>query len=737
MTSISIQALAALLASTLYLAFTLLILRRKSISRTGRDLNTYFLALAGWFLLAGLWHLGWLPQTAAFDRLPGVALPLVALALLHTSRRFLRRPGLDPLAWLTGAGLTLILALVDFTQPENTTLLDMPIGILVSNLFTGFWALITGISVFVVLANYQARPHPLHRNRITYWAFVLIMAALAGLSFLLANLLITVALYGLSSVLAAYVVLTHRQPDIRLGSLRVLGYFLTTLILMLIYAIMFWVTQFVMQARLGYPPYVAAIANALFLAILFRPLFNRIQIGVDTLLGRVDFDLNQTIREYSLRISNILELEELAGVILDLISEALESRRSILFAVDLLELGPVGSQYQLRAVRGSMQALPGAYRLASDSPLAGYLSTERQPLIQYDIDLLDRFQVSLPSEREWFSQLGMDVYVPIYSKNTWIGLLAIGPKVSGVPYSNADLGLLSVLADQTSVALENARLVEGLVQVNMELEAAYESLNKSTVELERMDQAKSDFISIASHELRTPLTVIQGYTQMMRDDPLVQDSEYHRKLIEGIISGAGRLHQIIESMLDVAKIDNRDLKLSPIPLSISTVMQNVSRRLAPAAESRRLQLEIQDLTHLPPVQADREAIQKVFFHLLGNAIKYTPDGGKISVSCNQVQDNQDGFSRPGLEVIVADTGIGIEPENQELIFQKFYRIGELGLHSSGETKFMGAGTGLGLAIARGVVGAHGGRIWVESSGCDEEQFPGSRFHVYLPFEQPR
>jgi signal transduction histidine kinase len=119
-----------------------------------------------------------------------------------------------------------------------------------------------------------------------------------------------------------------------------------------------------------------------------------------------------------------------------------------------------------------------------------------------------------------------------------------------------------------------------------------------------------------------------------------------------------------------------------------------------------------------------------------NAIKYTPDGGSISILGRQLEVNPADLPRGGVEVVISDTGIGIDPRYQELIFAKFYQTGELSLHSSGKTKFKGGGPGLGLAIAKGIVEAHQGKIWVESPGYDEATCPGSQFHVILPLKQP-
>jgi signal transduction histidine kinase len=135
-------------------------------------------------------------------------------------------------------------------------------------------------------------------------------------------------------------------------------------------------------------------------------------------------------------------------------------------------------------------------------------------------------------------------------------------------------------------------------------------------------------------------------------------------------------------------------------------------------------LSLIGLEVLPPLQADPRRIHQIFKHLIGNAIKYTPDGGEITVS---------GQSEPGrVRITIKDTGVGIAPEDLEKVFEKFYRVGDSKLHSSGETKFMGAGPGLGLAIVKGLVEAHGGRIWAESPGFDMQNHPGSTFVVILP-----
>ena len=152
----------------------------------------------------------------------------------------------------------------------------------------------------------------------------------------------------------------------------------------------------------------------------------------------------------------------------------------------------------------------------------------------------------------------------------------------------------------------------------------------------------------------------------------------------------------------------------------------------PIAEQRQISLVVNDLSGLPYVEADSVRLEQALQALLSNAIKFTPDGGQITISGRRATP------MPGqecVELLIADTGIGVDPEERDLIFDKFYRGENPLLHSTAEARFKGAGPGLGLAIAKGIVEAHGGRVWVESPGRDEKICPGSTFYVRLPVRQ--
>jgi signal transduction histidine kinase len=428
-------------------------------------------------------------------------------------------------------------------------------------------------------------------------------------------------------------------------------------------------------------------------------------------------------------------MKTLASVTVGLILESLGISRGMLFLVDRDAAGDGQAVYRLRGARADDIGTPSEGMIAEQSPVALTLTQQQAPLLQYDIDLLPAYRIVPDSEREWLAGLETEVYVPIFSKSEWIGLFAFGSKLSGRRYTDEDLGVLATLASQTAVALENARLVENLLRLNAQLRQAYAALDQANGALQKIDRAKTDFISIASHELRTPLTVMRGYAGMLLDAPGVQQQETLRKWVSGIDESTLRMNEIMESMFDIAQIDNQTLQMHMQAVNLGDLIHAVAQNLRKTAGDRGQSLTV-DLHPLPAVQADPNLLEKVFVQLIRNAIKFTPDGGKIQVSGHEIIEPAPDLPGGGVEIEVSDTGVGVAPEDAEIIFTKFFQPGDLSRHSSGSTKFRGAGAGLGLALSRGIVEAHGGRIWAESPGYDEENCPGSQFHVLLPLAAP-
>ena len=263
------------------------------------------------------------------------------------------------------------------------------------------------------------------------------------------------------------------------------------------------------------------------------------------------------------------------------------------------------------------------------------------------------------------------------------------------------------------------------IETSQKIQYLSKQVEKAKSDLAKLDESKSNFVAVAAHELKTPLTLIDGYTSMLIDVILKQNNNELLVFTNGILNGSKRLRGIIEDMIDVSLLENNLLNLNYQSYWLNRVLEFVLLELSPVSKERDISINIHDFDGYRLMNyGDSERLIQLFKNLIINAIKFTPDGGIININGRKLT----GF----LEVLISDTGIGINQEDQTIIFEKFNRLGNIALHSSSKTKFKGGGPGLGLPIAKGIAEAHGGSIWVESSGYSETDFPGSTFHILLP-----
>ena len=285
----------------------------------------------------------------------------------------------------------------------------------------------------------------------------------------------------------------------------------------------------------------------------------------------------------------------------------------------------------------------------------------------------------------------------------------------------------TILSRSPRMAIDIIRITLDRIRENDQVAIA--DLQKTNKVLRQLDRNKLEFIQVTAHELRTPLTVLKGYVNMLHSFPDVKDNPLLSEVLEGINKGSERMHEVVNTMLDVTRIDADVLKVAFVPVSLKQVINEIVHRFSKAVEERNIEILIEYDEKTPNIKADPGLIEKALYHLIVNAIKYTPDGGRVYISTYPIlmSDNGD-----GVEIAVKDTGIGLDPEHHELVFEKFYQVGSVATHSSGKTALKGGGAGLGLAIVSGVARAHGGKVWVDSAGCDEAQYPGSTFHLQIP-----
>ncbi|MDX2163535.1 MAG: hybrid sensor histidine kinase/response regulator [bacterium] len=283
-----------------------------------------------------------------------------------------------------------------------------------------------------------------------------------------------------------------------------------------------------------------------------------------------------------------------------------------------------------------------------------------------------------------------------------------------------------------SEKLDQQKLSEAQTRYTREvaerLETRIRELEALNQQLRRLDRMKDTFIQITAHELRTPLTLVFGYSRLLEDNPMLKphfmgDANL-RLLMDGMNQSIGRMQSIIGEIVTMSRIMTNQIDLVVGPTDLGNIAAKAIKSYETALKERSLKVAFDRATFPNGMRADWELIELALKNLISNAIKYTPDGGLIEIT-SKTEGEQ-------VRVSVRDHGIGISKDDQRGIFERFHTTGDTQLHSTSKTAFRGGGIGLGLAITKGIVEAHGGRIWVESDGYDPAALPGSAFIFTIP-----
>ena len=308
--------------------------------------------------------------------------------------------------------------------------------------------------------------------------------------------------------------------------------------------------------------------------------------------------------------------------------------------------------------------------------------------------------------------------VPVLLEGRPQGFLLAGTNPPYPKLDSGDVELLSILASEIGVAIENLRLYEELKQSHDELEERVklrtQELAKANEELVRLNKMKSDFVSAVSHELRTPLTSIKGYTALIRGGKMGPVSKDQGERLDKINRQTDYLSNLISDLLDIARIESGRVGMTIRPVELPRLIDGVIDLLGPQLKEKDLNVEVKLPPKLPPIQADENHFQRVFINLLSNAVRFTPVKGTLSI----LGTSTDAW----LQIEVSDTGIGISPEDLAMMFTEFFRADN---PVNRERK----GTGLGLVLVKRIVEAHGGQIGVRS-----EVGHGTTFTFTLPWQ---
>jgi len=385
-----------------------------------------------------------------------------------------------------------------------------------------------------------------------------------------------------------------------------------------------------------------------------------------------------------------LDLNEVLENIVSIIKRVLACRGCCIFLVD-----QETQELSIRAASGLSDKWRDEARLKVGEGISGQVAATGRPIYIPDTHSYPGFIFFDPTVRSLLA-------VPMTTKDRVIGTLNIDDtKVDA--FTDDDGRLLSIAAAQAAVAIENAQLYKGLKERAEKLERAYN-------ELKELDRLKSEFVQNVSHELRTPLTFVKAYVELLLDGTLGELNQRQRESLEIVAERTNTLTRLVRDIIALQQIERESLHLSLVNLGEIAQMALLGAEVT--ARQAGIVLKADIPSDLPLVPGDRDRLNQVFDNLLGNAIKFSPDGGEVTI---RVWDAGD-----VVEASISDNGIGIPADELEKIFERFYQV-------DGSTTRRFGGTGLGLAIVKRIVEAHGGRVWAES-----EQGRGSTFFFTLP-----
>ena len=393
------------------------------------------------------------------------------------------------------------------------------------------------------------------------------------------------------------------------------------------------------------------------------------------------------LHEVSLAAASGVRLEDTLQSAAEALAAAMEDTR-----VAILLLAPEGSGLRLEAGVGYPPDLIGSLILNLGEGISGWVAQHGQPALVPDVRSDPRYYEVNPDTCS-------ELCVP----------LVVGPWVIGVlnvesPQPNAftedDRRLLSTVASNMSVLVERASLFEEVESARTELQQRAEALEEANVRLQELDRLKDEFLASMSHELRTPLNSIIGFSEVLIDGLQGEMRPEQRDCVESIHSGGEHLLALINDILDLSKIEAGRMTLEPTTFDVMDLLEEVEATTTPLVENKSQMLTVEHVADLPYLTADRFRIKQVLLNLLSNACKFTPMQGHIALSCRPADPGTVLFS-------VADDGIGIKPQDQEIVFEEFRQI------DGSDTREI-TGTGLGLAISKRLIEMHGGRIWLAS-----------------------
>lgn len=522
-------------------------------------------------------------------------------------------------------------------------------------------------------------------------------------------------------VSTAYSITRYRMMDIRFLVVRSVFFSAIVGTFFLLYGVVIWLatTAAALQGVVLSPTAhaLAAIVVTSIAIVGFQWYRRLLEQLTNRMFFKAQYDARQAIIDLGRQLTETIDIDRIQQLLTTTLRETVKVEKVIVFLRD--------AEKKVFRPSGGTETLSSQMLLKDTQPLIRHLQHTKKPIVRDELPLILERQdprhdaEEIKEMQTTLSWLDVALVLPLIAKGELTGLLFLGDKLAGDPFSTEDLELLTILTPQAATALENARLYQQAAEfgrtLQREVTLATGELRVANEQLSQLDKSKSEFLSIASHQLYTPLTALKGYLSMVQEGDYGPVSKKQRPVIDTLRQSSDRLIELIRNLLDVSRIESGRLELSLESLDLAAMARDLVKELVPNAERKKLALTFEDPAKaLPHVVGDTQRLRQVLLNTVDNAIKYT-DQGQVTVRV--IQDKNT------LVYSVQDTGKGIAANEIEKLFTKFTRVG-------GAHRYNTEGTGLGLFVARQIVREHHGHIWVESPGVGK----GSTFFMRLPTE---
>jgi signal transduction histidine kinase len=488
-------------------------------------------------------------------------------------------------------------------------------------------------------------------------------------------------------IVFAIPILRYRLFDIEIVINRTLVYGTLTAFLGGLYLLLVRLLTWMVQAALHrHDDTLVVFLATLSIAMAFNPVRQRVQFLIDRAFYRSRLDYPSLLSEMTERLVTSLVLDELAALLTTELPQRMQIEKAGLLVLDS------EGQMLVPVCDTDHPALPIDHPLVESARRLGH------PLMRLQLPS------TLPHDaKAWLEQQQVELCIPLTVGNELVGLYNLGPKQSGRAYNAEEIHLLHLLGQQAAVGAQNSRLFHNVRRQADELEQA-------VARLQELDRLKSEFVQNVSHELRLPLALIRGHAELLAEGELGQLSPEQLKSAEIIARRSRMMGHMVEDIMLILLVEARAMVKEPVALD--SLVRDAVTDIQVVTDQAGLELKTDIAADLPMMDGAAIPLRRALDNLLGNAVKFTPPGGTISVRLWN--------SEQQILLEVSDTGVGIPPEHQEHIFDRLYQV-------DGSMTRQHGGMGLGLALVKEIIEAHGGSVSVTS-----QLGQGSTFRLTIP-----